>query len=159
MHVKGKKKAPAPISSCEIKAPGLALEKSARIAYDPFTHRWTGTVDEPYKTDERGNWLGITRVTLLGPNQPGMRFHVRYFEIEPGGMSSCEKHIHEHVVMGQRGRGVVEFDNRTEPVLPGDVIYVAPGSVHQFRCEPGAKEPFGFLCLVNADRDKPEVCE
>ncbi len=34
----------------------------------------------------------------------------------------------------------------------GDCVYVAPSDVHQFR-NPSESEPFGFLCIVNAERD------
>ena len=38
----------------------------------------------------------------------------------------------------------------------GDVIYVAPNDPHQFRNPDDATEPFGFLCIVNAERDRPQ---
>lgn len=154
---------PAAASSCEIQAPGLALLASARAAFDPDSFRWSGTADEPYKSEDATNgaapsWRSIKRVTLLGPRQPGMHFHLRYFEIAPGGHSSREKHVHEHVVIGFRGEGIIEFDGRQEPVRYGDIVYVAPESVHQLRCAEDATEPFGFLCLVNSDRDRPVLC-
>jgi quercetin dioxygenase-like cupin family protein len=37
----------------------------------------------------------------------------------------------------------------------GDVVYVAPNDPHQFRNAEDATEPFGFLCIVNAERDTP----
>ena len=36
----------------------------------------------------------------------------------------------------------------------GDAIYVAPHEPHQFR-NPSADEPLGFLCIVDAERDRP----
>jgi len=35
------------------------------------------------------------------------------------------------------------------------VVYIAPGDPHQFRNDEG-DEPFGFLCIVNAERDRPQ---
>jgi ribulose-bisphosphate carboxylase large chain len=35
----------------------------------------------------------------------------------------------------------------------GDVAYVAPNEPHQFRAR--GDEPFGFFCVVDADRDRP----
>lgn len=145
-------------SSCDVDAPGLTLLESARSAYDAAKFSWQGAADEPYKSDSAASWEGIRRVTLLGPRQHGMDFHVRYFEVAPGGHSSREKHEHEHVVIGWRGQGIVEFDGREEPVKVGDIVYVAPQSVHQFRCAADAQVPFGFLCLVNAERDRPVLC-
>jgi ribulose-bisphosphate carboxylase large chain len=42
---------------------------------------------------------------LSGKRGESQRFHVRYFEIAPGGYSTLEKHEHEHVVIPIRGRG------------------------------------------------------
>ena len=38
----------------------------------------------------------------------------------------------------------------------GDTVYVAPHEVHQLR-NASATEPFGFLCMVDAERDRPTV--
>jgi quercetin dioxygenase-like cupin family protein len=93
---------------------------------------------------------------------------VRYFEVEPGGFTTWEKHEHEHVVIVQRGRGHAVVGTQAHAVGPGDIVYVSPSDPHQFRCPAKAAEPFGFLCLVNAERDRPvpvdgyglcEVCE
>jgi hypothetical protein len=34
-------------------------------------------------------------------------------------------------------------------------VYIAAGDPHQFRNAEDAAEPFGFLCMVNAERDAP----
>lgn len=49
----------------------------------------------------------ILRTELVGKNGESCQFHVRYFEVGPGGYSTLEKHVHEHVVIPIRGRGVV----------------------------------------------------
>ncbi len=41
----------------------------------------------------------------------------------------------------------------------GDVCYTSPWDVHQFACPEGATEPFGFFCIVNAERDKPVLVD
>ena len=92
----------------------------------------------------------------MGKRGESPRFHVRYFEIAPGGFTTYEKHQHEHVVMPLRGMGEAHIGGDVHPVGPGDVIYVAPGDPHQFRARKGSAEPFGFLCVVNAERDRPE---
>ncbi len=116
---------------------------------------WQGIELEPYKkTTEL--WAGITRRELVGKRGESPRFHVRYFEIEPGGYSTLEKHEHEHVVIPIRGSGEAQFGCYIYQVSLGDVVYIAPNDPHQFRNPAGAKEPFGFLCIVNAERDKPQ---
>jgi ribulose-bisphosphate carboxylase large chain len=115
---------------------------------------WEGVDPEPYKSTTE-SWRGIRRVELAGKRGESGRFHVRYFEIEPGGFSTLEKHEHEHVVIPQRGRGEVRLGCRVYRIGFGDVVYVAPNDPHQFRNPAEASEPFGFLCVVNADRDRP----
>jgi len=34
-------------------------------------------------------------------------------------------------------------------------VPIEPGDPHQFRAPDNADEPLGFLCLVNAERDRP----
>lgn len=115
---------------------------------------WQGVPVEPYKATTE-LWKGITRRELAGRRGESMGFHVRYFEIEPGGYSTLERHGHEHVVIPLRGGGEVQFGCYIYRVGPGDVVYVAPGDPHQFRNPEGSVEPFGFLCIVNAERDAP----
>ena len=119
---------------------------------------WERVELEPYKATT-DTWKGIHRTELVGKRGESPRFHVRYFEIEPGGHSTLEKHQHEHVVIVQRGRGEAQFDCYVYNVGFGDVIYVSPEDPHQFRCPEDATEPFGFLCIVNADRDVPQAVD
>ena len=115
---------------------------------------WHGVDIEPYKatTEHR---KGITRRELSGKRGESQAFHVRYFEIEPGGYSTLEQHRHEHVVIPLRGRGEAQFGCYIYEVGMGDIVYVAPNDPHQFRNAEDATEPFGFLCIVNAERDTP----
>lgn len=116
---------------------------------------WQGVPLEAYKptTD---TWRGITRRELSGKRGESQAFHVRYFEIAPGGHSTLEKHEHEHVVIPIRGGGEVQFGCYIYRVGFGDVIYIAPNDAHQFRNPGDTAEPFGFLCIVNAKRDTPQ---
>jgi quercetin dioxygenase-like cupin family protein len=115
---------------------------------------WDGIEREPYK-ETTETWRGISRLELLGKRGESTGFHLRYFEIAPGGYSTLEKHEHEHVVVPLRGRGEARFGCFIHRVGPGDVVYVAPGDPHQFRNPTEAEEPFGFLCIVSAERDVP----
>ncbi|MGE0706525.1 MAG: cupin domain-containing protein [Planctomycetota bacterium] len=119
---------------------------------------WEGVGLEPYKQDTE-TWRGITRRELLGKRGEASRFHVRYFEIQPGGYSTLERHQHIHVVIPLRGRGEAQLGCRIYRVGPHDVIYVSPDDPHQLRCPADAEEPFGFLCLVDAERDTPRPIE
>ncbi|MFQ5993646.1 MAG: cupin domain-containing protein [Acidiferrobacterales bacterium] len=115
---------------------------------------WQDAVRKIYK-DEPGSWQGVTRTALIGSSdETPTPFHLRYFEVEVGGFSSLEKHQHEHIVVLIRGRGEVVLGDYTHPLSFGDVVYIAPWEIHQFRNALGP-EPLGFLCMVPAERDHP----
>jgi ribulose-bisphosphate carboxylase large chain len=97
---------------------------------------------------------GVTRSVLVGEGGEKTAFHVRYFEVAPGGFTTLERHAHEHVVVVMRGRGVAVLGGEEHELGYGDALYVAPDEVHQLR-NPSAQEPFGFLCMVDAVRDRP----
>jgi len=115
---------------------------------------WQNVPLEAYKETTQ-TWRGVTRRELVGKRGESTRFHLRYFEIAVGGHSTLEKHGHEHVVIPIRGRGEARFGGQLHTVSFGDVVYIAPNDPHQFRNPQGSSEPFGFLCIVNAERDLP----
>ncbi len=115
---------------------------------------WRGIKDAPYKAEDCG-WSHIIRRVLIGSHGESAKFHVRYFEISPGGFSSLEKHMHEHVVVCVKGEGVVRTGKTKRGMGFMDILYISPDTVHQF-INP-FQNPFGFLCIVNSKRDKPEV--
>ncbi|MFQ3574440.1 MAG: cupin domain-containing protein, partial [Thermodesulfovibrionales bacterium] len=78
---------------------------------------------------------------------------LRYFEIQKGGKSSLEYHRHEHIVVCIRGRGFIKLDKKIYPLNHLDVVYISPKTIHQLKNP--FDEPFGFLCIVKAKRDKP----
>ena len=115
---------------------------------------WKGIKTEKYKPS--GNeWADIVRQTLIGNHGETTRFHLRYFEIAPGGCSSFETHKHEHVVIGIRGKGVCVVGNKRYQMRFLDTLYIGPNAPHQLRNP--FKEPFGFFCIVNSKRDKPKI--
>lgn len=115
--------------------------------------RWEGVPVAEYKAWAE-HWCGVARSVLVGERGEQTAFQVRYFEIAPGGFSSLESHRHEHAVVVLRGRGQVRLGNAVHELGFGDAVYVAADEVHQFR-NPSAEEPFGFLCVVDAQRDRP----
>jgi ribulose-bisphosphate carboxylase large chain len=143
----------AQYSSCEI--PVAAVKKNVnRNRLYPFKDdfRWKGVKTEKYKT-EGDDWAGIARQVLVGASGENTRFHLRYFEIKPGGYSSFESHKHEHVVVGIRGKGKAKLNRRTVDVNFLDVLYVKPDTPH--RLYNPYSEPFGFFCIVDSKRDRP----
>lgn len=119
--------------------------------------QWEGVRTERYKQSD-GEWADVIRKTLIG-GQRGERtkFHLRYFEIAPGGRTSLEHHEHEHVVIGVLGRGICRIRRTGYNIGPMDVVYIPPGAAHQLSNP--ASEPFGFFCIVDAERDRPALIE
>lgn len=117
-------------------------------------YSWTGIEKEPYRQGAaEGCFCGASRQTLIGAGGEGVKFHLRYFEIPPGGGSSLEKHTHEHAVIGARGKGRAVVGEKVYDIEMHDVLYVAPDVPHQL-VNPYT-EPFGFFCIVDAERDRP----
>jgi ribulose-bisphosphate carboxylase large chain len=114
---------------------------------------WQGVKTEQYKPEGK-DWLKMIRQTLIGSHGESARFHVRYFEIAPGGNSSFETHKHEHVVIGIRGKGFCLVKKKKYKIGFLDTLYIEPSAPHQLTNP--SREPFGFFCIVNAKRDKPK---
>lgn len=152
------KKETSPIS-CNWKT-GQALKgikthakNKSRLYKHRGAFRWQGVKVEKYKQSS-GGWADIVRQTLIGNCGETSKFHVRYFEIAPGGCSSFERHKHEHVVICVRGKGKALAGKRLYEMNFMDTLYISPDTPHQLRNP--FKSPFGFICIVNAKRDKPK---
>ena len=116
-------------------------------------HRWEGVESRPYKEDDRALFKTVTRQVLF--SDPEMAGELRYFEVAPGGFSTLERHEHMHAVLILRGRGHCLVGREVRPLAPRDLVTVPPMTWHQFRAT--EHEPLGFLCMVNAQRDKPQL--
>ncbi len=113
---------------------------------------WNHIEAMEYKTDD-SSFQGVSRRVFVGEKGESPLFHTRYFEVAEGGYTTLEQHLHEHVVIVMRGQGVALVGDKKVPLAFGDVLYVAPDDVHQL--SNSGQEPFGFLCIVNAERDRP----
>jgi quercetin dioxygenase-like cupin family protein len=122
-----------------------------RAAQEDF--RWTGVEMRPYKEDERALYKAITRQVLF--SDPKMAGELRYFEVAPGGFSTLERHEHMHGVLILRGRGHCMVGDEVKRLETRDLVTVPPMTWHQFRA--ATDEPLGFLCMVDAERDKPQL--
>jgi ribulose-bisphosphate carboxylase large chain len=135
-------------------APRNDRQNRSRLYKHKGAFKWKGIKPERYKPSGK-DWSDIVRQTLIGSRGETARFHLRYFEIAPGGSSSFELHKHEHVVVGIRGKGVCVVGSRKLRLEFLDTLYIEPGMPHQLRNP--YDEPFGFFCIVNARRDKPKI--
>jgi mannose-6-phosphate isomerase-like protein (cupin superfamily) len=116
-------------------------------------YQWEGVERRPYKEDERALFKTITRQILF--SDPELHGELRYFEVAPGGFSTLERHEHMHAVLILRGSGRCLVGREIRPLETHDLVTVPPWTWHQFRAT--GNEPLGFLCLVNAQRDKPQL--
>ena len=116
-------------------------------------YRWQGVEQRPYKEDDRALFRSITRQVLF--SDPEMHGELRYFEVAPGGFSTLERHEHMHAVLILRGRGHCLVGSEVKPLETRDLVTVPPMTWHQFRAT--RDEPLGFLCMVDAERDKPQL--
>ena len=116
-------------------------------------YRWDGVEELPYKEDDRALFKSITRQVLF--SDPELQGELRYFEVAPGGFSTLERHQHMHAVLILRGRGHCLIGGEVKALETRDLVTVPALTWHQFRATRG--EPLGFLCMVNALRDKPQL--
>jgi quercetin dioxygenase-like cupin family protein len=115
--------------------------------------RWDDVEVLAYKPEGSAPFAGITRQVLF--EHEGLAAQLRYFEIEPGGHSTLERHEHVHGVVVLRGHGRCLVGDQIHEIGPHDLVTVPPMTWHQFRsAEDG---PLGFLCLVNTERDRPQL--
>jgi len=119
-------------------------------------YRWRGVDLLDYKSGGT-HFRDISRQTLLGEagDESELSSITRYFEIQPGGYSSLEKHRHPHSVMVIRGSGTVLLGESAAVIEAFDCVYIAPNTLHQFHAT--GEEPLGFICIVDRERDRPQL--
>ena len=83
---------------------------------------------------------------LIDEKDGAPNFAMRQFEVAPGGFTPKHQHPYEHEVFVLEGSGVVLEGDREHRLEAGNVVYVAPNEVHQFRNT--GDRPLKFLCLV-----------
>ena len=115
--------------------------------------RWADVELHAYKDEGSAPFKDISRQTLF--KSDSMAGELRYFEIAVGGYSTLERHEHAHAVMILRGEGRCLVGGEVRTVAPCDLVSIPPMDWHQFRA--GSGEPLGFLCMVDRDRDRPQL--
>ena len=121
-------------------------------------YTWENVPVREYK-NEGSHYKDITRQTILGEGEgeEALNCITRYFEIQPGGYSTLERHEHTHTVVIIRGSGEVILEDKVAPVGLHDVVYIGPDTFHQFHAT--GSEPLGFLCIVDRNRARPRLPE
>jgi quercetin dioxygenase-like cupin family protein len=115
--------------------------------------RWAEVALRQYKDEDAAPFKTVSRQVLFSDAK--LAGELRYFEVAPDGYSTLERHDHMHAVMILRGAGKVLVGDEVHDVKTHDLITIPSWAWHQFRPAPGEK--LGFLCLVNAERDRPQL--
>jgi quercetin dioxygenase-like cupin family protein len=89
---------------------------------------------------------GVTMRIMVGRADNAPTFAMRHFTVEPGGNTPHHSHNYEHEVYIVEGEGQVEQDGQHHPIRAGDVLFVPPNAVHQFKAT--TTHPLKFLCMV-----------
>jgi len=113
--------------------------------------RWEGVAYQPYKQEGSAPFKDISRQVLF--QDPALACELRYFEMDANGYSTLERHVHAHAVMILRGHGQCMVGDEVRDVKQFDLVTIPGSTWHQFRASSDA--PLGFLCMVNAQRDRP----
>jgi quercetin dioxygenase-like cupin family protein len=128
---------------------GVAGDRRAHLG----DFRWDEVALLAYKDPGDAPFRDVTRQVLFERDDLGCQ--LRYFEVAAGGHSTLERHQHVHGVVVLRGRGRALVGSAIHALEAHDLIEVPPMTWHQFRADAG--EPLGFLCMVNRERDRPQL--
>lgn len=83
---------------------------------------------------------------LITSHEGAPTFAMRIFDVEPGGHTPLHQHDYEHEIFILEGEGELTEGRNIHPLVPGGVVFIPPGTAHQFR-NPGDKV-FRFMCLI-----------
>ena len=116
-------------------------------------YRWETVETRAYKDEATAPFRSVTRQVLASASD--LAAEMRYFEVAPGGWTTLERHGHVHAVTILRGSGRVLVGHEVWEIGALDLVTVPAWAWHQFRA--AAQEPLGFLCMVDAQRDRPQL--
>jgi quercetin dioxygenase-like cupin family protein len=86
---------------------------------------------------------------LIGEADGAPNFHMRMFQVEPGGHSPYHDHPWEHEAFIVSGAGSVKTPEGNVKIAAGDVVFVESGDEHSFQADAG--ETLVFICCVPKD--------
>ena len=89
---------------------------------------------------------GVKVRYLINELRGAKNFAMRVFELAKGGHTPYHQHDFEHEVSVLQGKGILKTKDDDRTLEPGDIAWVPPNDMHQFRN--AGDEPFFFMCLV-----------
>jgi quercetin dioxygenase-like cupin family protein len=93
---------------------------------------------------------GVDFRPVLAENVNPPNFHLRVFDIAPGGHTPKHAHEWEHEVYVVEGEGKLSLKDRDEPLVAGDAVYIEPAELHQFGNDGAAT--MRMVCVVPKPR-------
>ena len=97
----------------------------------------------------------VSRAAVLTPNLPEAEILAGH---AIGDLAAMQKTAAELLGLGCRAvllKGGHLPGDTVYDVAPFDLVHIPPLTWHQFRADPD--QPLGFLCMVNAERDRPQL--
>jgi quercetin dioxygenase-like cupin family protein len=88
---------------------------------------------------------------LIGPDEGAPNFHMRCFEVAPGGYTPHHKHDYEHEILVLAGEGIARSEAGDIPLRAGSAVFVPANEMHQFVNE--SSQPLRFICLIPSPED------
>ena len=77
--------------------------------------------------------VGARRRWLVDADMGTPNFTVAEVEVNPGGNTLHHSHPYEHAMFVLEGTGEVVESTGTSPLMPWEVVYIAPNEIHQIR--------------------------
>ncbi len=108
--------------------------------------------EEPQNEVKLEGAAGVRMRMLIGPSEGAAVFHMRHFEVAPGGHTPHHQHDYEHEVLILKGACTVKGNAGERPCRPNDVVWMPANEWHQFVNT--GREPLEFICLIPA----PQSC-
>ena len=112
------------------------------------SYTWENVPLLAYK--EGGPYKDVTR-QILFEGAETLPVQWRYFEVQPGGHSTLERHQHIHWVLILRGRGACLVGDAITDIAEHDLVEIQPMQWHQFRAAEDAPVSYTHLTL-------PTIC-
>lgn len=78
------------------------------------------------------NTKGVLFRKLIAEELGAPNFHMRLFDVAPGGNTPKHTHDWEHEVYVVEGDGMIVLEDREVRLAKGDAVFVEPNELHQF---------------------------
>jgi len=83
---------------------------------------------------------------VVTPHEGAPNFTMRVFDVQEGGHTPFHAHDYEHEIFVLEGEGEVTEEKQVHGLRPGSVVFIRPGTRHQFRNT--GETVFRFICVI-----------